>query len=105
MLSAIKAEDRVLAATKVETHSSRKVLLEPNRQLPKLPAFAQVGDPMRLDKTAMEWAGAWMSHKTPAAGKVGFVYMLAGGTDASNTDPYAAKPSAKITGSRPDRTS
>ena len=27
-------------------------------------------DPMCLDKNAMEWAGAWMSHKTPPAGKV-----------------------------------
>ena len=26
--------------------------------------------------------------------KVGFMYMLAGGTDASNTDPYAQKPEA-----------
>jgi hypothetical protein len=52
-------------------------------------------DPMCMDKAAMEWAGAWMSHKTPASGKVGFMYMLAGGTDASNTDPYAAKPSAE----------
>jgi len=51
-------------------------------------------DPMCLDKNAMEWAGAWMSHKTPPAGKVGFIYMLAGGTDASNTDPYAQKPEA-----------
>jgi hypothetical protein len=51
-------------------------------------------DPMCLDKNAMEWAGAWMGHKTPTAGKVGFMYMLAGGTDASNTDPYAEKPTA-----------
>ncbi len=51
-------------------------------------------DPMCGDKNAMEWANAWMSHKTPAAGKVGFMYMLAGGTDASNTDPYATAPSA-----------
>ena len=51
-------------------------------------------DPMCMDKNAMEWAGAWMSHKAPAAGKVGFMYMLAGGTDASNTDPYAQKPPA-----------
>ena len=49
-------------------------------------------DPMCLDKNAMEWAQAWMEHKTPPAGKIGFMYMLAGGTDASNTDPYAAKP-------------
>ena len=51
-------------------------------------------DPMCLDKNAMEWAGAWMGHKPPTPGKVGFMYMLAGGTDASNTDPYAQKPTA-----------
>jgi len=51
-------------------------------------------DPMCMDKNAMEWAGAWMAHKDPPAGKVGLMYMLAGGTDASNTDPYATAPSA-----------
>lgn len=51
-------------------------------------------DPMCMDKTALEWAEAWISHKPPASGKVGFMYMLSGGTDASNTDPYAAKPEA-----------
>ena len=49
-------------------------------------------DPMCLDKNAMEWAGAWMSRKEPPEDKVGFAYMLAGGTDASNTDPYAKGP-------------
>lgn len=49
-------------------------------------------DPMCMDRAALDWAGAWMGHKEPAAGKVGFMYMLAGGTDASNTDPYATKP-------------
>lgn len=51
-------------------------------------------DPMCMDKAAWEWAGAWMSHKDPVSGKVGFMYMLSGGTDASNTDPYATKPAA-----------
>ncbi|WP_410499597.1 hypothetical protein [Chitinibacter sp. S2-10] len=51
-------------------------------------------DPMCMDKAAWEWAGAWMAHKTPASGKIGFMYMLSGGTDASNTDPYATKPAA-----------
>jgi hypothetical protein len=51
-------------------------------------------DPMCLDTNAMAWAHAWMSHQPPPAGKVGFMYMLAGGTDASNTDPYATKPTA-----------
>jgi hypothetical protein len=34
-----------------------------------------------------------MSKKSPSVGKVGLMYMLEGGTDASNTDPYATAPS------------
>lgn len=49
-------------------------------------------DPMCFDKNAADWVMAWVEKKTPPAGKVGFMYMLAGGTDASNTDPYASKP-------------
>ncbi|MGO4550220.1 hypothetical protein AB4059_03845 [Lysobacter sp. 2RAF19] len=50
-------------------------------------------DPMCMDASAMEWANAWMAKKTPTAGKIGLMYMLEGGTDASNTDPYATAPS------------
>lgn len=52
-------------------------------------------DPMCMDKNAMEWVHAWIAHTNPAPGKIGFMYMLSGGTDASNTDPYATKPDAK----------
>jgi hypothetical protein len=48
-----------------------------------------------MDKNAMDWVHAWIAHTPPVPGKVGFMYMLAGGTDASNTDPYATKPDAK----------
>ncbi len=51
-------------------------------------------DPMCMDKNAMEWIHAYVSHSTPPTGKVGFMYMLAGGTDASNTDPYAKAPTS-----------
>jgi len=51
-------------------------------------------DPMCMDANAMQWVNAWIAHKDPPPGKVGFMYMLAGGTDASNTDPYATKPTA-----------
>ena len=51
-------------------------------------------DPMCMDKNSMEWVHAWVAHQPPTPGKVGFMYMLAGGTDASNTDPYAEKPAA-----------
>jgi hypothetical protein len=49
-------------------------------------------DPMCMDKNALAWGEAWMAHKPPPQ-TVGFMYMLAGGTDASNTDPYATAPS------------
>lgn len=51
-------------------------------------------DPMCMDPAAMQWLHAYLSHTTPSGGKVGFIYMLAGGTDASNTDPFATKPTA-----------
>ncbi len=49
-------------------------------------------DPMCLDKNGLEWAQAWMAHKNPPANKMGFGYMLMGGSDASNDDPFAEKP-------------
>jgi hypothetical protein len=49
-------------------------------------------DPMCMDANALEWGKAWMAHKPPPR-KTGFMYMLAGGTDASNTDPFAKAPS------------
>ena len=52
-------------------------------------------DPMCMDANAMQWVDALIAHKKePPAGKVGFMYMLAGGTDGSNTDPFATKPDA-----------
>ena len=51
-------------------------------------------DPMCMDASAAKWAAAWIGKKTPPAGTVGVMYMLEGGTDASNTDPYATKPTA-----------
>jgi hypothetical protein len=51
-------------------------------------------DPMCFDANAGKWADAWLHHKPPPEGTPGVMYMLEGGTDASNTDPYAAKPTA-----------
>ena len=51
-------------------------------------------DPMCMDGNALKWAQAWMGHKPPPANTVGVMYMLEGGTDASNTDPYAKQPTA-----------
>ena len=51
-------------------------------------------DPMCMDANAMAWAMAWMKHEPPPKEVPGFMYMLAGGTDASNTDPFAKEPTA-----------
>jgi hypothetical protein len=51
------------------------------------------GVPMCFDPNAMEWAQARQSHG-PAPTKTGFIYMLAGDTGASNTDPYATAKTA-----------
>jgi hypothetical protein len=54
-----------------------------------------VGDSMCLDKEWQAWGGAWMNKKAPPKPKtVGVAYMLKGDKGASNTDPYATKPTA-----------
>jgi len=49
-------------------------------------------DPMCMDKNAQAWTMAWVGKQTPPTEQPGLMYMLAGGTDASNTDPYATGP-------------
>lgn len=49
-------------------------------------------DPMCLDGEWVKWAVAWAGKTTPDINKIGFAYMLEGGSDASNTDPYATEP-------------
>lgn len=49
-------------------------------------------DPMCLDEPWLKWADAWMNKKDLVITKMGFGYMLQGGTPESNTDPYANGP-------------
>jgi len=51
-------------------------------------------DPMCLDANGLEWLQAYAAKRTPAADKLGFAYMLLGGSDAMNDDPYAQGPAA-----------
>ena len=51
-------------------------------------------DPMCMDANAMAWLMAFITRRPPPADTVGLMYMLAGGSDASNTDPYAQTPAA-----------
>jgi len=59
--------------------------------LPDMPD-TEGNDPACMDKPWMQWAEAYMAHKTPATSSVGIGYMLAaGGGWGSNSDPYAMK--------------
>lgn len=49
-------------------------------------------DPMCVDKQGMLFMQAYLSQKTPSLTQAGIGYMLQGGSDASNTDPFATKP-------------
>ena len=49
-------------------------------------------DPMCMDANAMEFIMAWASHSAPPTDRPGIMYMLKGGTDSSNLDPYATEP-------------
>ena len=55
---------------------------------------ASGADPMCLDKSFMDWAGAWMAKKDPQVKSVGIGYMLRGDKGESNTDPFATGPTA-----------
>jgi hypothetical protein len=51
-------------------------------------------DPMCLDRNGFEWLKALLAHEKPPEGKVWLAYMLKGGSDASNDDPFASEPTA-----------
>jgi hypothetical protein len=51
-------------------------------------------DPWCFDETWLDWAYAFVAQKEPNTTVVGIAYMLQGGSDASNTDPFATEPEA-----------
>ena len=61
--------------------------------LPDMPATSG-NDPMCLDEPWLKWADAWMNKKEFKTDRMGFGYMLQGGSPESNTDPYATGPTS-----------
>jgi len=59
--------------------------------LPDMPGTPG-NDPMCLDEPWLKWAAAWMNKTDLTITKMGFGYMLQGGTPESNVDPYAEGP-------------
>jgi len=51
-------------------------------------------DPMCVDQTWMSWIDAYVNRTAPDNRAVGLSYMLQGGIDASNSDPFAEAPAA-----------
>jgi hypothetical protein len=49
-------------------------------------------DPACYDETWMEWNYAFAAQEEPVVTVLGLAYMLQGGSDASNTDPFATEP-------------
>jgi hypothetical protein len=95
MSAAPKAVAQEATIMDIDEKGGMKVLREgkgPFTCMPDNP-MTPGNDPMCLDKAGMEWAHAWMTKAPPPAG-AGFGYMLMGGSDASNDDPYATKPAA-----------
>jgi hypothetical protein len=56
--------------------------------------YALIGEPMCLDKEWQKWMEAWMNKSELKIEGTGIGYMLQGDKGASNTDPYATKPTA-----------
>jgi hypothetical protein len=62
-----------------------------------LPAPPDIAGPMCLDEVWMQWVDAWAKRRPFTPSRVAFGYMMAGDSrdgGASNTDPFAARPTA-----------
>jgi hypothetical protein len=96
--SAMAAAPKAIAAdatiVQAAADGSMQVLREGSNGWTCMPNNPQTpgADPMCMDANALKWAEAWMAHKDPPADSVGFMYMLAGGSDASNMDPWGKAP-------------
>ncbi len=64
--------------------------------LPDSPQI-QEDTPMCLDAQWLKWVDAWANEReTPEVSEIGIAYMLQGGYDASNTDPFGTFPPAGV---------
>jgi len=59
-----------------------------------MPTGPGASEAMCGDKAWAEWGDAYMAKKTPTTKTFGVAYMLHGDNGASNTDPFAAGPTA-----------
>jgi hypothetical protein len=60
---------------------------------PDIPA-SPGNDPQCMDQTWLDWNYAFYAGEEPSVTVPGLEYMLQGGSDPSNTDPFATEPAA-----------
>ena len=102
MTAAPAAVSRDASVVEMNEDGSMKVLRKGSGEWTCVPDDPNTpgNDPMCLDPNAMEWLHAYATKAAPPD-KIGFIYMLQGGWDFSNTDPFATQPEggkATITG-------
>ena len=92
MTAAPKAVSRNASVVEMNEDGSMKVLRNGSGKWTCVPDDPSTpgNDPMCLDPNAMDWLHALMTKSDPPD-KIGFIYMLQGGWDFSNTDPFATK--------------
>jgi hypothetical protein len=90
---AVAAKAAVIA---VDAQGKLRTLREGSNNFTCLPddPANPANDPVCVDENGLEWIKALVGKKEPPPGKVGFGYMLQGGSTASNLDPYATEPPA-----------
>jgi len=88
------AENAIIMDWPAEEGGTMTILREGSNAFTCLPDMPTTpgNDPMCLDEPWLQWADAWMNKKDQTVSKMGFGYMLQGGTPESNTDPYATGP-------------
>src|SRR5215471_15668413 len=93
MTAAPKAVSRNASVVEMNDDGSMKVLRNGSGKWTCVPDDPSTpgNDPMCLDPNAMDWLHALMTKSDPPD-KIGFIYMLKGGWDFSNIDPYATQP-------------
>lgn len=88
------AEHATILDNALDTDGKFVVLREGDNGWYCLPdAYGTPGpDPWCFDQTWLDWTYAFIAQKDPNVTKPGVAYMLQGGSDASNTDPFATEP-------------
>ena len=87
------------AVVTIDSHGKQTLLRPGNNGFTCLPGTPGVigDDPMCMDAQAQLWVKSLVAHKArPANTTPGIIYMQAGGTDASVTDPFATTTAGQL---------